>query len=59
MIKEFGIKEPVSSPTFSIINEYKSGSVEIYHIDLYRLKDARKPLLLGLKPVLYPEIFVL
>ena len=38
-----GVLEPMSSPTFSIINEYTffEGDKEkvIYHIDLYRLKD--------------------
>jgi tRNA threonylcarbamoyladenosine biosynthesis protein TsaE len=38
-----GVKEHVSSPTFSIINEYRysEGKQEkkIFHIDLYRLKD--------------------
>lgn len=35
---ELGITEPVSSPTFSLINEYQSPTWgTIYHMDLYRL----------------------
>lgn len=34
--KYFGIKNEVSSPTFSIINEYK-GKNKIYHFDMYRV----------------------
>jgi tRNA threonylcarbamoyladenosine biosynthesis protein TsaE len=32
-----GIKENVNSPTFTLINEYHSGSNSLYHVDLYRL----------------------
>lgn len=33
----FGAKDAVSSPTFTIVNEY-SGSLDIYHFDAYRLE---------------------
>ena len=33
----FGLKDMVSSPTFSIINEYENESVKIYHFDMYRI----------------------
>jgi tRNA threonylcarbamoyladenosine biosynthesis protein TsaE len=33
-----GVKEVVSSPTFSIVNEYASPNGPIYHFDFYRLK---------------------
>lgn len=32
-----GIKEPIVSPTFTLINEYFEGKIPLYHIDLYRL----------------------
>ncbi len=32
--------EPIVSPTFTIINEYFSGRVPLYHLDLYRLESA-------------------
>jgi len=36
--KSLGIDEKnVSSPSFVIINEYKNGSVRIFHIDIYKL----------------------
>lgn len=41
--KQLGVGSGFGSPTFSIINEYTSGNEEpIYHIDLYRMKDARE-----------------
>lgn len=38
--RKLGVAEKISSPTFSIINEYTSPNVgNIFHIDLYRLKN--------------------
>lgn len=40
-----GVQDTAGSPTFSIINEYVygvEGQEKIYHIDLYRLKDAEE-----------------
>ena len=34
-----GIKEKVTSPSFVILNEYHTGSIPIYHFDLYRLEN--------------------
>ncbi len=36
--KYLGIKEKVTSPSFVILNEYKSGVIPVYHFDLYRLE---------------------
>ena len=35
----FGLENEISSPTFNIVNEYMSDSVNIYHFDVYRLSD--------------------
>lgn len=35
-----GITEPIVSPTFTLINEYKDGRIPLYHLDLYRLQPA-------------------
>ena len=52
-----GVKDVVSSPTFSIINEYgyeENGKRDImYHIDLYRLKDEQEAMLAGVEECLY------
>ncbi|MGI6498444.1 MAG: tRNA (adenosine(37)-N6)-threonylcarbamoyltransferase complex ATPase subunit type 1 TsaE [Oscillospiraceae bacterium] len=32
-----GITEPVTSPTFTVVNEYHSGRLPLFHFDLYRL----------------------
>ena len=37
--KALGIKEKVTSPSFVILNEYHTGSLPLYHFDLYRLEN--------------------
>jgi len=39
-----GITEPVTSPTFNIIKEYKEGELPLYHMDVYRIEDKAKDL---------------
>jgi tRNA threonylcarbamoyladenosine biosynthesis protein TsaE len=34
-----GIDEPVSSPTFTIVSEYRSGRMPLFHFDVYRIGD--------------------
>ena len=35
----FGLEEKISSPTFTIVNEYSKNDLNIYHFDLYRLEN--------------------
>lgn len=35
--KILGISETISSPTFTLVNEYYQGRLPLYHLDLYRL----------------------
>lgn len=37
--KYLNVKEKVTSPSFVILNEYKSGIIPVYHFDLYRLEN--------------------
>lgn len=39
-----GIDEPITSPTFNIIKEYKNGELPLYHMDVYRLDDVEEDL---------------
>ena len=39
LAKALGIKETVNSPTFTMMNEYHSGRLPLYHLDLYRLSE--------------------
>ena len=47
------VADAVSSPTFSIINEYAYPGGTIYHIDLYRIKDEDEAIRAGVEDCLY------
>ena len=40
--KSLGITENITSPTFNLIKEYESGELPLYHMDVYRLEDAKE-----------------
>ena len=39
ILSYFNLEQEISSPTFTIVNEYHSNKIDIYHFDLYRLTD--------------------
>ncbi len=47
--KALGVKENVTSPTYSIIQQYVAGKKNIYHIDLYRIKNAEEAIDAGVE----------
>lgn len=52
--KHLGVKEKVSSPTFSIINQYSTiNNKTIFHIDLYRIKDNAEAINAGVEEIIY------
>ena len=51
-------RDDVSSPTFTLIHEYGADS-SVYHIDLYRLEEARQVATLGLEEIFDREALVL
>ena len=40
LAKGLGAAEPVTSPTYTIVNEYLSGRIPLFHFDMYRLRSA-------------------
>lgn len=40
ILEFFGLASEISSPTFTIVNEYKNEKITIYHFDVYRLENA-------------------
>ena len=53
LCESLGTKESVTSPTFSIVNEYQGESAKIYHFDFYRLKNQSEALDLGYEEYFY------
>ena len=39
ILKYFNLENEISSPTFTIVNEYTDSTIPIYHFDVYRLAD--------------------
>lgn len=46
-LRGLGANEEVTSPTFGLIHEYRSGRLDVYHFDFYRLKNAEELLGMG------------
>ena len=47
--KEMGITDHVTSPTFSIMNEYDAAGKLVFHMDWYRLQDEKEALRAGVE----------
>lgn len=54
-IKQLGSKDDVSSPTYSIINEYHYPEGKCYHMDLYRLDTIEEALEIGIAEYLFDQ----
>jgi len=48
-----GITEPISSPTFTIIQEYEEGRLPFYHFDVYRIGDVEEMEEIGYEDYFY------
>ncbi|WP_406683867.1 tRNA (adenosine(37)-N6)-threonylcarbamoyltransferase complex ATPase subunit type 1 TsaE [Seonamhaeicola sp. MEBiC1930] len=59
LAKFLGSNDEVSSPTFSIVNEYEAGQEIIYHFDLYRIKDLEETYNFGIEDYLYSDNWVI
>jgi len=54
LCEELGVAENVSSPTFSIIQEYETmDGKPVYHIDLYRIKSKAEAVEAGIEDCIY------
>lgn len=58
LVKQLGVTETSSSPSFSIVNEYISPQGAIYHFDFYRIKDITEAFDIGLEDYLYSGDFI-
>lgn len=50
-----GVTETVTSPTFNIIREYRSGRIPLYHFDVYRIADPEEMYELGYEEYFYGD----
>ncbi|NML56374.1 tRNA (adenosine(37)-N6)-threonylcarbamoyltransferase complex ATPase subunit type 1 TsaE [Chryseobacterium cheonjiense] len=66
LLKKLGSEDEVSSPTYSIVNEYNAPQGKIFHFDLYRLKNIDEVYDIGMEEYLdnaflciieWPEVY--
>ncbi|UZT97580.1 tRNA (adenosine(37)-N6)-threonylcarbamoyltransferase complex ATPase subunit type 1 TsaE [Chryseobacterium fluminis] len=66
LLHQLGSEDEVSSPTYSIVNEYYTPKGKIYHFDLYRLKNLEEVYDIGIEEYLdnaylciieWPEVY--
>lgn len=56
LLQCMGVVDPITSPTFSYMNEYKTSGLTIYHFDLYRIETIHDFMAAGFHEYLYePE----
>ncbi len=53
LAKGLGIEEPISSPTFTIIQEYEGSGLSFYHFDVYRIGDIEEMDEIGFEDYVY------
>jgi len=54
LCRELGVIDVVSSPTFAIVNEYRTaGGARVYHLDFYRIKSLEEAFDLGYEDYLF------
>ena len=53
--KGLGIDEPICSPTFTIIQEYKEGRLPLYHFDVYRISSPEEMDEIGYEEYFYSD----
>lgn len=59
LVNEIGSKDDISSPTFSIVNEYELANDKVFHFDLYRIKSLDEAYNFGIEDYLDSKHWVL
>lgn len=55
MAEGLGIKEPINSPTFTIVQVYEEGRLSFYHFDVYRIGDISEMDEIGFEDYIYGD----
>lgn len=52
LARGLGYRGDVTSPTFTLVHEYRGGRLPVYHLDLYRIKGEKEAIDIGLEEYL-------
>jgi len=58
LVKALGCQDDVSSPTFSLVNEYVGTDSKIFHFDLYRIEDTEELYDFGIEMYLEDDAYL-
>ncbi|WP_431157717.1 tRNA (adenosine(37)-N6)-threonylcarbamoyltransferase complex ATPase subunit type 1 TsaE [Winogradskyella poriferorum] len=58
LLKALGSSDVASSPTFSIVNEYKTPKDKVYHFDLFRIESIDDAFNFGIEDYLYTDNWI-
>lgn len=58
LVKALGSEDDVKSPTFSLVNEYKTTNNSAFHFDLYRIEDQEEALNFGIEDYLNTDQWI-
>ena len=58
LVKALGSNDVVTSPTFSIVNEYNIFNESIFHFDFYRIKNEEEALNFGIEDYLLSDSWI-
>ncbi|EZH75457.1 hydrolase [Aquimarina atlantica] len=56
--KHLGVEDIISSPTYSLVNEYESNDGIIYHFDFYRIKEEEEAYQIGFEEYLDSDAWI-
>jgi tRNA threonylcarbamoyladenosine biosynthesis protein TsaE len=59
LVKALGSEDNVSSPTYSLVNEYLAGDKSIYHFDFFRINDIEEVYDMGFEDYLAQDAYIL
>jgi len=60
IVKQLGVSDTVSSPTFSLVNEYHTKNNEkVYHFDFYRIDNEEEAMDMGIEEYFYSDSWCL
>jgi len=58
-VKQLGVNDTTSSPTFSLVNEYQGNNSTIFHFDFYRIEQEEEVYDIGIEDYFYQNAWCL